>query len=540
MKRGKHARHAKEADVTAMPDAPRELGRDSAEPASPAAEPAGSHGAHAADSAADAALMNPVDVSAALAARRKRSGARVAALVMGALAGIVAVAYLAGAVAFWHWFPPGTTLGPLDVSLKSPDEAARIIDAGASRYTVKVTGGGFSYQADSALIGAQIDAAALVARMHERLNPFAWPMLLAKPHHDMSDLLTASYNASGLSDSVTKAVEAFNEKAQAPVSAQVAYDSATSSFQVRKERFGTALNVDAVLELVDHAIVSMQPVARITEGQLQAPAVSADDERVSSARDEANAMLRADVRVTIDGDEVARVNADKVAAWVSIDDDYQVSLDEDGLRSDMEAAFAPYNTVGATRTYTRPDGRTFTVSGGVYGWSVDSDKAVEDVLAAVREGSVTEVAVGFASKGAQPSVNGGPDWGDRYVDVDLGAQHATFYDGGRVIWESDIVSGEPDGVHYTPTGVWWTNRKASPTTLNGYEGDKKIYSTEVSYWMPFQGNAIGFHDAPWQAAFGGTRYRDGFGSHGCVNLPPAAARDLYAVLQEGDCVVVHG
>ena len=79
----------------------------------------------------------------------------------------------------------------------------------------------------------------------------------------------------------------------------------------------------------------------------------------------------------------------------------------------------------------------------------------------------------------------------------------------------------------------------SPSKLIGYNGNEKIYETEVQYWMPFVGNYIGFHDADWQPAFGGTLYADGAGSHGCVNLPPSKAAELYGMLSSGDTVVSH-
>ena len=79
----------------------------------------------------------------------------------------------------------------------------------------------------------------------------------------------------------------------------------------------------------------------------------------------------------------------------------------------------------------------------------------------------------------------------------------------------------------------------SISKLIGYEGDKRIYETEVRYWMPFDGNAIGLHDADWQSEFGGERFKEGFGSHGCVNLPVDKAKELYDLIEEGDVVVSH-
>ncbi|MFR2213749.1 MAG: L,D-transpeptidase family protein [Ruminococcus sp.] len=46
--------------------------------------------------------------------------------------------------------------------------------------------------------------------------------------------------------------------------------------------------------------------------------------------------------------------------------------------------------------------------------------------------------------------------------------------------------------------------------------------------MPFNGG-IGFHDATWQAYFGGDRYTYA-GSHGCINMPLDAAATLYSII----------
>ena len=132
------------------------------------------------------------------------------------------------------------------------------------------------------------------------------------------------------------------------------------------------------------------------------------------------------------------------------------------------------------------------------------------------------------------------DWGNRYLDVDISEQHVRFYgDDGAIIWETDFISGMPDGTHDTVPGTWYVNNKESPSKLIGYENGKKIYETTVTYWMPFEGNGIGFHDATWQPGFGGTMYANGYGSHGCVNLSYSAAQELYGIVQVGDVVVVH-
>ena len=66
---------------------------------------------------------------------------------------------------------------------------------------------------------------------------------------------------------------------------------------------------------------------------------------------------------------------------------------------------------------------------------------------------------------------------------------------------------------------------------------KPEYESFVSYWMPFNGG-IGMHDATWRGSFGGSIYMYS-GSHGCINMPPAKAAELYGMLPIGTPVVIH-
>ena len=55
--------------------------------------------------------------------------------------------------------------------------------------------------------------------------------------------------------------------------------------------------------------------------------------------------------------------------------------------------------------------------------------------------------------------------------------------------------------------------------------------------MPFVGN-VGFHSASWRNSFGGSIYINN-GSHGCVNLSEASAKQLYSLVEKGDPVVTY-
>ena len=54
----------------------------------------------------------------------------------------------------------------------------------------------------------------------------------------------------------------------------------------------------------------------------------------------------------------------------------------------------------------------------------------------------------------------------------------------------------------------------------------KDYVSEVKYWMAYDGNNFGIHDASWRSNFGSMSYKT-TGSHGCVNVPTKAMKKLY-------------
>ncbi|MEG0666714.1 L,D-transpeptidase family protein [Gordonibacter sp.] len=477
--------------------------------------------------------INEVDV------KRSRKPLKVLGIVLGILLALVAIAYVAGSVVFMDRFMPNTKIGDLDVSFKSSAEVQDLLSGVIDDYALKVEGQGFSLALSAKDAGMDLDGKKVTDAMHAEVSPWTWPLEIAR-QHDETEKLAASYNESGLGDAIRAAVDQFNATAKPPTNATVAYDATAKAFTVQPEAVGTQLNYDAVIGEVDKAVVALEPTVKLTKDELVQPTVLSTDAKLKAAADQANTMIKADIVLTMAGTAAGEVNADLISQWVRLGDDLTVTLDDAALTAWVDQLAAACNTVGTQRTYTRPDGKVVTVEGGIYGWEVDRDALLGTVKEGVASGTVTTVDVPTTSTGTGYNGVGACDWGARYCDIDLSEQYVRFYDAsGALIWESPCVSGTPNGSHNTPTGVYWLNAKASPSKLKGTNLDGSKYESTVQYWMPFVGNVIGLHDADWQAAFGGSRYRDGYGSHGCVNLPPGMAAELYGIIQSGDVVVSH-
>ena len=484
--------------------------------------------------------MRPVDTAQTAPVReRKHKPAKILGITFGAIIAVMLVAYAGVALYFTDRFMPNSTIGDIDVSLMSAGDAQKVLADSIIDYALSIDGQGFSLKLSASDAGLSIDEGKVVQDMLSDMNAWAWPFEL-REEHDETAKLVATYNGTGLEDAIRAAVASFNEGATQPTNAAIKFEEAKASFVVQPESVGTALDADAVIKAADDAVAGLDPQVKLTAEQLLQPTVLSADPKLTAAADSANTMVKADLVLNMAGTAAGTVDASLVSQWVTLADDLSVTLDEGALTAWVDELAAACNTIGTQRTYTRPDGRTFTVAGGTYGWEVDKDSLLTLVKDAVANGTVDSIDIPCTQTGDAYSGAGKQDWGNRYVDVDLSEQHARFYDAsGAVIWESDIITGKPDGEHDTPSGVYMVNAMASPSKLIGYNGNEKIYETEVQYWMPFVGNYIGFHDADWQPAFGGTLYADGAGSHGCVNLPPSKASELYGMLSSGDTVVVH-
>ncbi len=123
---------------------------------------------------------------------------------------------------------------------------------------------------------------------------------------------------------------------------------------------------------------------------------------------------------------------------------------------------------------------------------------------------------------------------DTYIEIDLDMQHMWYYEKGKLVVSTPVVTGLKYG-RDTTTGLFDIFNKESPARLVG-----ETWDTYVNYWLAVTYDGIGIHDSTWRAdyEYGGDTYTYD-GSHGCINTPYDKVEEMYEKVKVGTPVVIY-
>ncbi len=235
------------------------------------------------------------------------------------------------------------------------------------------------------------------------------------------------------------------------------------------------------------------------------------------------------------GEQTEELKGEVFTQWFTGGQDGQVQIDRAKAAAYIGTLASKYDTAGTARTFHTTAGQDVVLT-GPYGWKLDQTVETDTLLLLIQTGQSQVREPVYAASAASRTA---PDWGNTYVEVDMGNQHVYLYENGAVVWDAPCVTGNVSKNYTTPEGIYSLAYKETDRVLRGAKKADGTYEYEspVSYWMPFNGG-IGLHDANWRDKFGGTIYQYA-GSHGCINLPPATVKALYDRIDKGTPVICH-
>ncbi|HVX24636.1 MAG TPA: L,D-transpeptidase [Candidatus Saccharimonadales bacterium] len=176
----------------------------------------------------------------------------------------------------------------------------------------------------------------------------------------------------------------------------------------------------------------------------------------------------------------------------------------------------------------------------VAGWAAwpRSTKPIDSQKAPAAHGAV-------ATPISKPAVNHcAKNTRSKLALIDISQRHLWACEHGQTVYDSPVITGMAFlAADLTPTGTYKVYAKETDQTLTGSDSTGS-WNDYVYYWMPFLENQYGiygFHDATWRddSAFGHVSPNSKNASHGCVELPLATAKWLYAWAKVGTTVKIQ-
>lgn len=455
----------------------------------------------------------------------------------GVLAGICLI-YVAISVYFMSHFFVNTKINGKNFSGKTASDVEKYLQTNIKDYKLTILENeGRQDVISGSEIGLEYRAGTEAEKLLKDQNGFAWPKAFFT-ENSRKVSVNVSYNEESLNQRISQLSCLQTEQTPAE-NAKPEFDG--NQYVIKPEVYGNAVDKERLTEQVKVHITEFQPQLDMVETKCYAkPKYVEDSKEVQEACDAMNKYVNASI--TYPMNEPVVVDKALISQWLQVDGEMKVSLNTEAMKQWFTAFGDKYDTQGTTRTFTTPAGKSATVTGGTYGWSIDEDTELVNLQNSILNGEVVTREPAYYA-GGTAAAHSGQDWGNTYAEVDMSAQHMWYVQNGQVVLETDVVTGEPIPSRITPEGVYsliWKQRDATLVGDIKPETGKPEYETDVAYWMQVTSSGVGFHDAIWQTAFGGTLYQiPGTGSHGCINMPLDQAGALFNMIEPGTPVIFH-
>ncbi len=461
----------------------------------------------------------------------RRSGKK-GFIAFGILVAILLVVYIGGGIYFKKHLIPGTYINGVDCGAMTIEDAKKAIKDEADNYKLTLIERENNEESFTGKdVGISVDFDKEMDSLYDMQNSFTWPVGM---FNDVNKSVGVNISVDDklLSDTLDNLACYGEDRYREPADAKIEVSS-DATFSIIPEDVGTKLDKDKVYDIVKGAVTGLVDKVDFEKEECYInPKHYATDADISAACDKANKYASTEINYEF-GDEIFPLDSNTIAGFIDINPDtFEIKLKRKPMLAYVSEMSEKYSTIYKTRTFRTSYDYDVTISRGDYGWWINEGETIKQFSKAILEGKSANMEPVYYQRATAFGEN---DIGDSYVEVNLSMQHVLLYNKGKLVAESDCVTGRNNA--YTPPGIYSITFKDHTFDDHQVALVGENYSSEVSYFIPFFGN-IGLHDAPWRSQFGGSIYKKS-GSHGCVNLPLSMAESIYEYVEKGMAVIVY-
>lgn len=442
---------------------------------------------------------------------------------------LLLIFYAAVGMRYANAFFPRTIINGIDASGMNSEELGEKILEKVENYTLSLEERDrHQEQIHGDSIGLHVEVATekLEALIREQ-NPALW-LFQSMRRKEYQAELEVTFNETLLGREIKKLECMDSEQVTAPVDAYEEYIKGTG-YRIVSEVSGNKVKKKKLKKAVREALYTLEDSLSLEEtGCYYTPKVCESDENLQEKVQILNQYTKMSVTYQF-GNQKEILDGVQISKWIRNVRNGKVTIDEKKIEKYVAELADTYDTVYKRRNFKTSYGPVVHIDQGDYGFKINQEKETKALKKIVLSGKSRTREPFYTQRAASHGAN---DFGDTYVELNLATQHLFLYKKGKLVLETDFVSGCLTKGNGTPCGIYGITYKQRNAVLKGAD-----YRSEVSYWMPFN-RGIGLHDANWRTKFGGEIYRNN-GSHGCINLPPQKAKVIFETIEKGTPVICY-
>ena len=446
-----------------------------------------------------------------------------------------------------------TLINGRDVSNETPEQVFEDIMRTCRTRTVVINEKGEeSITGDLSHFGYDVDEDALLAELNKALEKqkSGFVVLISSLMNGNSFRIDIPYRFNEKTFTAAVNAKALKEERFPSKDSEMVFHEKEKEYAITDEVYGNEIRDNQLQELVQGELDAFvkEDIAKvlvtidIPESFYILPEITHDDIELNNIVNIYNRYVKASVTYVF-GSYKEKIDWDTIKDWIVIEDGVG-SINEELAYEYVEQLGYKYDTLHYDRNFHTSIGTDIVIpsSENDYGYMIYTDGEFSQLLQDIESNKDVErepVYYTTVSDYGNPVFyrrDGRDDLAGNYVEVNITIQHLWFYRDGGLVVDTDVVTGSVARNSETKTGAFPLAYKESPSVLRGQDAANG-YETKVNYWMPFY-DGQGLHDASWRYSFGGNIYMTS-GSHGCVNMPPAAAEVLYNNIEEGMAIIIY-
>lgn len=437
------------------------------------------------------------------------------------------------AVISFHYqshFLPGTTINGMNCEGLSVEEVEEKLQQSISNYKLTILSeDGSEESLTGDMLGLIYTDDNGVEDLMKKQEPYLWILNIAK-----KDTHQVAANISYEKEIVIQLVEMLTcvqpEGKTAPANAHI--QETETGWEIVPEVIGNTVKKDALIQAVCDAIDSGTAKIDLREQDLyEKPTILSTDESLTKQLEMLNTLTKANLTYDFEDGRIYTIDRSVIKNWLVQAEDGTYSIDQAQVAAYVKQMAYDTDTFGLAHNFKTSLGPTIKLArGGDYGWVINRDATTANLIAEITAGNTGTIKPIYRYKGIARGIN---DIGGTYVEICIEKQKMWCYKDGKLVVETDVVTGNHSTGYDTPSGsVWAIDAKKKDVSFTLYEAD-------VTFWLPFN-DQVGIHDANWRSAgeYKASTYLTN-GSHGCINTPYDAAEKIFNVMEIGYPVVVY-